>query len=195
MKGFPHSINTSLFFVPLGTDLSHTSLAWFLGLVLTLFLHCPHDLCGEKLIFVSWTPVSGYASGKIITCLHPLLLYSITVGFHPLGFYRLQMLICSANHCLCTWKLARKAWCWSQLWPLQCWSWSSQLVGQVQGHNPEAVKSADQVRKLMLYAGLCTGRQELEPQCKHPHLWISWWGSALGVCSQITQGSVQVEAL
>lgn len=65
--------------------------------VLTLFLHFPHDLYGEKLIFVSWTPDTGYASGKIITCLHPLFLYSVTVGFHPLGFYRLQMLICSAN--------------------------------------------------------------------------------------------------
>lgn len=44
---------------------------------------------------MSWTPVSGYASGKIIACLHPLFLYSITVGFHPLGFYRAQ--ICLAN--------------------------------------------------------------------------------------------------
>lgn len=43
-----------------------------------------------------------------------------------------------------------------------------QLVGQVRGHNPETVKSADQVRKLMLYAGLCTGRQELEPQLSIP---------------------------
>lgn len=81
----------------LGKTLSHTSLAWLLGLVLTSFLHYPHDLCGEKFIFVSWTPDSGYASGERITCVHPLFLYSITAGFHPLGFYRLQILICSAN--------------------------------------------------------------------------------------------------
>lgn len=44
------------------------------------------------------TPVSGYASGKIIACLHPLFLYSITVDFHPVGFHRWKVLVCSANH-------------------------------------------------------------------------------------------------
>lgn len=84
-KAFPTQ-SMPAFFVLLGTNMSHASLAWLLGLVLTCFLPWPHDLYREKLIFVSWTPDSGYASGKIITCLHPLFLYSITVGFHPLGF-------------------------------------------------------------------------------------------------------------
>lgn len=42
-------------------------------------------------------PVSGCASREIITCLHPLLLDSITVDFCPVGFHRLKMLICSTN--------------------------------------------------------------------------------------------------
>lgn len=62
------------------------------------FFHCPCDLWGGNLIFMRGTPVSGYASGKIIACLHPLFLYSVTVDFHPIGFCRWKVLVCSANH-------------------------------------------------------------------------------------------------
>lgn len=80
-----------------GARLSHAFLALILSWVLTLSSCCWCDLCGRNLVFLSWTPVSGCASREIITCLHPLLLDSITVDFRPVGFRRLEMLICSAS--------------------------------------------------------------------------------------------------